>query len=149
MESSKVVAVCISQAKHTPKKNVEKGVLEDNYGIIGDAHGDSGGHRQVSLLAKESIQKVVDLGLDVDPGDFAENITTEGVDLTSLPLGAKIAIGDESILQVTQIGKECHNTCAIGQQVGDCIMPREGIFARVIKGGKIEIGDEIRLIDSE
>ena len=146
MESSKVIAVCISPDKHTKKKNIKKGVLMDNFGLIGDAHGDPGTHRQVSLLAIESIQKMLDLGLDVYPGDFAENITTEGVDLTSLPLGAKIAIGDESILQMTQIGKECHNPCAIGQKVGDCIMPREGIFARVIKGGKVEIGDEIRMI---
>ena len=147
MESSKVIAVSISQDKHTRKKNIKKGILRENYGLIGDAHGDPDSHRQISLLAIESIQKMLDLGLEVYPGDFAENITTQGVDLTSLPLGTKIAIGDESILQVTQIGKICHNPCAIGQEVGDCIMPREGIFARVIKGGIVEIGDEIRLID--
>jgi MOSC domain-containing protein YiiM len=148
MNPSKVIAVCISQEKHTKKKNIGKGVLRENYGIIGDAHSDSSTHRQISLLAIESIEKMRELSLNVHPGDFAENITTEGIDLVSLPLDTKILIG-ETILQVTQIGKECHNPCAIGQQVGDCIMPREGIFARVINGGKIKIGDEIRLLKIE
>jgi len=142
MNPPKVIAVCTSKEKHTKKKDIGKCVLRENYGIIGDAHGDSDTHRQISLLAIESIEKMRELSLNVHPGDFAENITTEGIDLVSLPLETRIAIGD-TILQVTQIGKVCHNPCAIGQQVGDCIMPREGIFARVITGGEIKIGDEI------
>jgi MOSC domain-containing protein YiiM len=145
MNPPKVIAVCTSKEKHTKKKDIGKCVLRENYGIIGDAHGDRDTHRQISLLAIESIEKMRELSLNVHPGDFAENITTEGIDLVSLPLKTRITIGD-TILQVTQIGKVCHNPCAIGQQVGDCIMPREGIFARVITGGEIKIGDEIKFI---
>ncbi len=142
----RVMAVCTSQTKHNKKENIGKAVIRENYGIIGDAHSDANSHRQISLLAMESIKKMMDLGLDVHPGDFAENITTVGIDLAALPLGTKISLGDGVILQVTQIGKECINPCAIGQQVGDCIMPREGIFARVLEGGEVKIGDEIRLV---
>ena len=149
MNPPKVIAVCTSQEKHTKKKNMGKVVLRENYGIIGDAHSDSNTHRQISLLAIESIEKMRELSLNVHPGDFAENITTEGIDLTALPIGTRITVGNDTILQVTQIGKECNNPCAIGQQVGDCIMPREGIFARVIIGGKVKIGDEIRLSKME
>lgn len=132
--------------KQTKKVNVGDACLKENYGITGDAHGDSNTRRQVSLLAIESINKMRYLGLDVNPGDFAENITTEGIDLTILPVGTKLLLGEKIILEVTQIGKECHTRCAIYYQAGDCVMPKEGIFARVIKGGTIKSGDKIEPI---
>jgi len=142
---AKVIAVCKSEKKQTKKVNVGDAYLKENYGIVGDAHGEFNTHRQVSLLAIESINKMRELGLNVKPGDFAENLTTEGIDLTILPLGTKLLVGKEVILEVTQIGKECHTRCAIYYQAGDCIMPKEGIFARVIKGGTIKTGDKISL----
>ncbi|MDI6723696.1 MAG: MOSC domain-containing protein [Methanobacterium sp.] len=120
--------------------------LKEYYGIIGDAHSNSDTHRQISLLAIESINKMRDLGLNVNPGDFAENLTTEGIDLVNLPVGSKMLVGENTILEVTQIGKECHARCTIYHQAGDCIMPKEGIFTRVIKGGKVKTGDKIELI---
>lgn len=143
---TRVIAVCTSQKKHEKKINTGSGILRANYGVIGDAHADGNTHRQISLLATESIDKMRKLGLNVHPGDFAENITTEGINLASLPVGAQLYLGEEALLQVTQIGKVCHNPCAIGRQVGDCIMPREGIFARVLSGGKVIIGDEIKIV---
>ncbi len=128
------------------KKAVDSAVLKDNYGIENDAHASGEWHRQVSLLGTESIKKMTDKGLDVGPGDFAENITTEGVDLPALPIGTKMTIGDDIELEVSQIGKLCHNRCAIYHQAGDCVMPREGIFVKVIIGGTIKIGDEIKVI---
>jgi MOSC domain-containing protein YiiM len=103
-------------------------------------------HRQVSLLALESIKKMRDMGLDVKPGDFAENITTEGLDLVSLPLGTKINIGGAVVGEVSQIGKECHTRCAIYYQAGDCVMPKEGIFIKVITGGRIRVGDSVEVL---
>jgi len=103
-------------------------------------------HRQVSLLAKESIRKIKDLGIDVDCGDFAENLTTEGIELPALPIGIRLMIGDGTVLMITQIGKECHSRCAIYRQVGDCVMPREGIFAEVLTGGEIKAGDKIEIL---
>lgn len=141
---AKVIAVCKSEKKQTKKINVGYASLKENYGIIGDAHSSCNTHRQISLLAIESINKMRDLGLNVNPGDFAENLTTEGIDLVVLPIGTKLFVGDEVILEVTQIGKECHTRCAIYEQAGDCIMPKEGIFARVIKGGEVKIEDEIK-----
>ncbi|MDY7032880.1 MAG: MOSC domain-containing protein [Thermodesulfobacteriota bacterium] len=138
----KVVAVCTSKKKGVRKEDIKKGILIEGFGLKGDAHGGDW-HRQVSLLALESIQKMRDKGLDVHPGDFAENITTKGIDLPGLPIGKRIRIGERIILEVTQIGKKCHTGCAIFQQTGDCIMPKEGIFARVITGGDIEVGNEI------
>lgn len=143
---ARVIAVCNSQKKHEKKINAGSGILRANYGVIGDAHADYSTHRQISLLAIESIDKMRKLGLNVHPGDFAENITTEGTDLTSLQLGTQLYLGEKALLQVTQIGKVCHNPCAIGMQVGDCIMPREGIFARVLSGGEVKIGDEIKIV---
>ena len=143
---AKIIAVCSSEMKQTKKVDVKYASLKENYGIIGDAHSSSKTHRQISLLAIESINKMRALGLDVGPGDFAENLTTEGIDLHFLPVGTKLKIGDEILLEVTQIGKECHTRCAIYEQAGDCIMPKEGIFARVIKGGEVKIGNEIELI---
>lgn len=138
---AKVIAVCISKNKGERKTPVPEVVLRENHGIEGDAHA-ADWHRQVSLLAKESIEKMQKLGLDVDAGDFAENITTEGIELVSLPIGTKLKIAD-TVLEVTQIGKECHNRCAIYYQAGDCVMPKEGIFVKVLKGGVIKAGDEI------
>jgi MOSC domain-containing protein YiiM len=122
----KIVAVCTSEKKGTRKKNVGQGVLVEDFGLRGDAHGGPW-HRQISLLALESIEKMQAKGLDVHPGDFAENLTTQGIDLVSLPVGTRLRIGKDVIGEVTQIGKECHNRCAIYYQAGDCVMPREGI----------------------
>lgn len=144
MEAS-VVAVCISKNKGERKTPVESVVLRENHGIEGDAHAGDW-HRQVSLLAQESIKKMQEMGLDVDSGDFAENLTTRGIHLYSLPIGARLAVG-ETLLEVTQIGKECHTRCAIYHQAGDCVMPKEGIFAKVLKGGTVKPGDAVRRVD--
>ena len=144
---AKVVSINISDTKGVRKKPVEEAVLRTDYGIEGDAHSSSSWHRQVSLLALESIRKMQEMGLDVHPGDFAENITTEGIDLLSLPVGARIQLGDAIIGEVSQIGKECHTRCAIYYQAGDCVMPKEGIFIKVIHGGKVRKGDVIRVRD--
>ncbi len=141
--SARVVSVNISDKKGMRKKPVEEVVLKAEYGIEGDAHASSEWHRQVSLLALESIQKMREKGLAVSPGDFAENITTEGIDLVSLPVGTKMQIGDEVVGEVSQIGKECHTRCAIYYQAGDCVMPKEGIFIRVLRGGKVRAGDSV------
>ncbi len=116
-----------------------------NLGLEGDAHAGFG-HRQVSLLAMESIQKMRAQGLEVGPGDFAENLTVEGIDLLSLPVGARLRVGKEAVLRVTQIGKECHHRCAIYYQAGDCVMPREGIFAEVLRGGTVRKGDPLKVL---
>ena len=139
-----VTAVCVSKEKGTAKHDVGKAKIVDGYGLENDAHGGPW-HRQVSLLSEESIQKMADKGLDVFPGIFAENITVRGIDLPKLPVGIWLRIGEEVILEVTQIGKECHAGCAVFQQVGQCIMPKEGIFGKVIRGGKVKRGDVIRV----
>ncbi|MFC1899158.1 MOSC domain-containing protein [Chloroflexota bacterium] len=140
---SRIIAVSTSKNKGEKKVNVEECLLKVDYGVVDDAHADSETHRQVSLLAIESIAKMRDMGFPVEPGDFAENLTTEDVDLVSSPLGTRLSVGKDVILEVTQIGKECHSGCAIFRQVGKCIMPKEGIFARVIHGGTIRAGDTI------
>ena len=140
-----VTAISTSQKKHQKKLNTEKVILKENYGIIGDAHSDRRTNRQISLLGIESIQKMLYLGLKVKPGSFGENITTRGIDLPSLPVNTKLLVGGEVVLQITQIGKECLQPCAIGQQVGKCVMPTEGVFARVLKGGKVKVGDGIEI----
>jgi len=140
-----VIAVCTSKKKGTKKQPVPEITIKENYGVAGDAHADCTTHRQVSLLAIESIDKMRGKGFDLQPGDFAENITTEGIELASLPVGTKIMPGNDVVLEMTQIGKECHAACAIRKQVGDCIMPREGIFARVIRGGRVKAGDIIHV----
>jgi len=140
-----IVAVCRSKEKGTKKEIVAGGVLKQDYGLIGDAHADCCTHRQVSLLAIESIDKMRSLGFNVNPGDFAENLTTEGIDLVSLPVGTRLSVGGESILELTQIGKECHTGCAIYHQIGKCIMPKEGVFARVIHDGFVRAEDPIRI----
>ena len=143
--SPSVVAVCVSKAKGERKTPVAAVELRENHGIVGDAHAGEW-HRQVSLLATESIAKMRALGLNVDSGDFAENITTAGLDLVSLPIGTRLEIG-EALVEVTQIGKECHTRCAIFYQAGDCVMPKEGIFVKVLKGGMVSPGTQIRRLD--
>jgi MOSC domain-containing protein YiiM len=140
---AKVVAVCTSPKTGMRKKNANEGILIENLGIQDDAHANSKTHRQVSFLAMESIKKMQDLGLDVHEGDFAENITTSGIDLLALPIGSKITIGDKTLLEISQHGKICHTPCAIYHQAGTCVMPKEGIFAKVLKGGTIKTGDRI------
>jgi MOSC domain-containing protein YiiM len=142
IQRGKVLAVNISEEKGTKKTNVQACTLVKDFGLKGDAHGGPW-HRQVSLLANESVEKMKVKGLNVGYGDFAENITTEGINLVSLPIGTEIRIGNFIVLRVTQIGKECHERCAIYYQAGDCVMPREGIFAEVITEGEVKVGDEI------
>lgn len=144
--TGRIVSVNISYRKGVRKKPVEEVVLLKDYGVKDDAHASSEWHRQVSLLAIESIRKMQAIGLKVSPGDFAENITTEGVDLLSLPIGARIMMGEGVIGEVSQIGKECHSRCAIYYQAGDCVMPKEGIFVRILEGGKLRAGDAIEVI---
>ena len=141
-----ILAVCRSDKKGTRKEQITEGIFKEQEGLANDAHADCNTHRQVSLLAMESIEKMRQLGMDLKPGDFAENLTTEGIDLVSLPVGTRLSVGDEVLLEVSQIGKECHTKCAIYKQVGECIMPTEGIFARVINGGKIKAGVPITQI---
>lgn len=139
---AKIIAVNISEKRGVVKHPIEKGFLKFNHGICGDAHAGEW-HRQVSLLGVESIDKMKALGAQgLSEGTFAENITSEGIILYELPIGTKLKIGD-AVLEVTQIGKECHNGCEIRRLVGDCIMPREGIFTRVITEGWIKAGDSI------
>ena len=140
-----IVAVSVSQRKGIKKSNLTECKLLEDEGLDGDAHAGDW-HRQVSLLAMESIDKIRGKGLDVSPGDFAENITTSGLKIWELPMGTRLAIGSEALLEITQIGKECHDRCAIYHQVGDCVMPREGVFTRVLRGGTIRPGDEIRIL---
>ena len=142
--SAEVIAVCISENKGERKTPVASVELREEHGIVGDAHAGEW-HRQVSLLALESIEKMQRMGLDVDTGDFAENITTKGIDLPSLPIGTRLTVGG-LLIEVTQIGKECHTRCAIYHQAGDCVMPKEGIFARVLHGGVIKPGDRIEVV---
>ena len=144
---SKIIAVSRSEQKGTKKINVFEGVLKENYGLVGDAHADCCTHRQVSLLAIESIEKIRRLGFTIGPGDFAENLTSEGIDLVSLPIGTRLSIGKEIVLELTQIGKECHTGCAIYRQIGKCIMPKEGVFAQVIHGGLVRAGDSIKVLE--
>ena len=146
---AKIIAVCRSEKKGTKKGIIAEGILREDYGLVGDAHADGGTHRQVSLLAIESVNKMQSLGFDVGPGDLAENLTTEGIDLVSLPVGTHIFIGDEIILELTQIGKECHTGCAIYRQVGKCIMPKEGVFTKVIHGGPVRTGDAIKVAEEK
>ncbi|KUO50010.1 MAG: molybdenum cofactor biosynthesis protein [Desulfitibacter sp. BRH_c19] len=142
---AKVLAVCVSKNKGERKKNVGRGNLILNRGLESDAHAGDW-HRQVSLLAMESIEKMQKMGLDVGPGDFAENFTTQGIDLVNLPIGTRFKIGKEALLRVTQIGKECHTRCAIYYQAGDCVMPKEGIFGEVLRGGQVNVEDEIVVV---
>jgi MOSC domain-containing protein YiiM len=142
----KVLAVSISHKKGEKKNNIDCGLFLENLGLENDAHAEAGINRQVSLLAKESIEKIRAKGLDVNYGDFAENLTTEGIDLPALPIGTKLKVGRKVLLEITQIGKICHNRCNIFYTVGDCVMPREGIFAKVLTGGEIKVCDTIEVV---
>jgi len=142
---ARVIAVNISARKGVSKENVTQGLLKEGYGVVGDAHADPDTHRQVSLLAMESIDGMRDLGLEVGPGDFAENLTIQGINLASLPLGTRIAVGEEVLLEIAQIGKDCHTGCAIYRRIGKCVMPKKGVFAKVIRGGFVKPGDPIQV----
>ena len=142
----RIVAVSVSDRKGMKKTNMDSVYLIENFGLENDAHSGDW-HRQVSLLAIESIEEIRNKGLDVSPGDFAENITTKGIRLSELPIGKHLKLGIDAMAEVTQIGKECHSRCAIYHQVGDCVMPREGIFVRILRGGIIESGDTIELVE--
>jgi MOSC domain-containing protein YiiM len=142
---AKVVAINSSEEKGVPKQSIDEGYFEVNCGLRGDAHAGDW-HRQVSLLGNESIAKIKKLGLiEIETGSFAENITTEGIILFELPVGTKLRVG-ATLMEVTQIGKECHLGCAIREKTGDCVMPREGIFTKIITSGWIKPGDEIEII---
>ncbi len=143
----RVVAISVSGRRGIPKRNVSEANLVENFGIENDAHAGSW-HRQVSLLAIESIRKVWKKGVKVRPGGFAENITTEGFDLSALKIGDVIRVGD-CVLEITQLGKVCHTPCAIYFRAGFCVLPTEGVFARVIEGGKVLVGDDIILAQKE
>ena len=140
----KVLAVCISEKKGLQKKEIPVGECLLGFGIKGDAHGGDW-HRQISLLGTESVDEMRARGLTLGNGDFAENIVTEGIDLKILPIGTRLAIGDEVVLEVTQIGKECHSGCVIMKTAGKCVMPTDGIFAVVIQPGSIRAGDGIEV----
>lgn len=142
---ARIIAVCKSKDKGTPKENIGEGLLKEEFGLVGDAHADCCTHRQVSLLAIESINRMRNRGFDIGPGDFAENLTTEGIDLVALPVGTCLSMGQGVVLEVTQIGKQCHTKCAIYRQIGRCVMPKEGVFARVIRGGVVKSGDELKI----
>jgi len=141
----KIVSIALSRKKGTRKKTVQEAELVKDHGLSGDAHAGPW-HRQVSFLSSESIESAREKGLDVTFGDFAENIATEGIDWTELPIGTRVRLGKSTLVEVSQIGKECHNKCAIYYKAGDCIMPREGVFAKVIAGGKIALGDPIEIL---
>lgn len=140
---AEVIAVCISEKKGVRKHPVSEIELRRDHGIVGDAHAGNW-HRQISLLADESIETMRSLGLALSPGAFAENVVTRGVELKALPVGTRLRIG-ETLLELTQIGKECHNDCAIKKATGKCVMPTEGVFAKVIQAGVIRPGDEIHV----
>ena len=140
----RLLAVCISERSGTRKTPIPVGVLREDFGLVGDSHAGSG--RQVSLLADESVEKMRSAQLTLRPGDFAENLTTSGIAVHTLPVGTRLRVGPTAILEVTQIGKECHADCEIMKLAGSCIMPKEGIFARVVIGGEVKAGDEIEVL---
>ncbi len=143
--NGRIKAISISEKRGTKKVNVPEAELKVDFGIVGDAHA-ANWHRQISLLGVESIDKMVAKGAQVSPGNFAENITTEGIDLIEIPIGGRVRIGENVEIEITQIGKECHSRCEIYEQVGDCVMPREGVFAKVISPGKIRVGDNAEVL---
>ncbi len=141
-----IVSINVSKKKGERKRSVRAAIVTEK-GIKGDAH--EGGERQISILAEESIIKLRNKGINVGYGDFAENLTIKGIEIKKIKVGQKIIIGKNVVLEVTHIGKRCHEGCAIRKIIGDCIMPREGIFARVLKGGTIKVGDVIEIKNSE
>jgi len=142
----KILAVCLSEKKGTVKKEIRKGIIIEDFGLESDAHAGKW-HRQISILEVGSIDRMKKKGFEIKYGDFAENLIIEGITLHQLSVGTKLKIGENILLEVTQIGKECHNYCEIKKKIGDCIMPREGIFARVLRGGKVEAGDNIEVLE--
>lgn len=144
-KSGFIVAVCVSPKKGMIKTEVDSGIVEEGFGIRDDAHGGDW-HRQVSLLAIEEIEKMNRKGFDVKPGSFAENLCTRDFDLSSASIGKRLRVGGSIILEVTQIGKECHTRCAVYNKIGDCIMPEQGVFTRVITGGVVKPGDSIEFV---
>ena len=145
---AKVVGVCVSEKKGRKKHDIKQGELKADFGLVGDAHASAGWHRQLSMLGTSSIDKMIKLGADVGSGSFAENLTIQDDEfkLYKLPLGTKLNISRDILVEVTQIGKECHEHCAIFKQVGSCVMPVEGIFVRILKGGTVKAGDEVKLV---
>jgi MOSC domain-containing protein YiiM len=141
----KIVSIAVSKKKGTRKRPVDEIFISKDHGLEGDAHAGKW-HRQVSFLASESIEEARQQGLDVTYGDFAENIATTGIDWKTMPVGTRIKLGRSVLVEITQIGKECHNRCAIYYKAGDCIMPREGVFARVLEEGNIRCGDKIQIV---
>ncbi|MCP2520845.1 MOSC domain-containing protein [Candidatus Aminicenantes bacterium AC-708-M15] len=147
-KEGKIISINVSRKRSVRKKPVEKVKVLANFGFEGDAHAGNW-HRQLSLLAIESIEKMRSKGLKVKPGDFGENITTQNIDLTSLNVGTILRIGKNVLIEITQIGKVCHTKCAIYRQTGECIMPKEGVFAKVLKGGEIKMGDIIKITEEK
>ena len=141
----KITSIAVSKKKGTRKTCINAARLIENYGLEGDAHAGDW-HRQVSFLSEESIEKAREQGLTVTFGDFAENIATKGIDWKTLPVGTRVRLGETALVEVTQIGKECIKKCAIFYQAGDCIMPREGVFAKVLRGGEIRIDDPVVIV---
>jgi len=141
----RVRAISVSKEKGTQKTNIPEAELRAGFGIIGDAHAGNW-HRQISLLGAESIDKLIEKGVAVGPGGFAENITTEGIDLSALQVGTKLNIGQSARLEITQIGKNCHSQCEIFVRFGDCIMPRQGVFAKVTRSGRLIVGDIVEVV---
>jgi MOSC domain-containing protein YiiM len=144
MSEPRLIAVCTSKNKGTTKKDIAEGWLDEGFGLRGDAHGGDW-HRQISLLAIEDVESMKAKGFDVGPGSFAENLTTEGFDLAAVTIGDRLRIGEGVILEVTQIGKECHTRCAVYNKIGECVMPERGVFAKIIKGGFVKTGDTIAI----
>lgn len=144
----KIVAICISKKKGVQKKDIKRCKLIENHGLEGDAHAGSW-HRQISLLSKEARLVMENKGAKLNDGDFGENLLTEGIDFANVKVGNKLRLGKDALVRITQIGKECHDKCSIYYQVGDCIMPREGIFAEVLKGGEIKIDDDIEFLNDK
>jgi len=142
----KIVSIAVSRKKGTTKTCVDQVKLIDDHGIEGDAHAGDW-HRQLSFLAAESIMRAETEDFKLNFGDFAENIATTGIDWKSQPVGQKFKLGQDALVEITQIGKECHKKCAIFYRTGDCIMPKEGVFAKILKGGTITTGDSIKPID--
>ena len=142
-----IVAVCRSERTGIPKEPCGEGIFIEDFGMESDAHAERGINRQVSLLSETSIAKMQGHGIDLKPGDFAENLTIGGMEVFTLPVGTRLKVGGEVILEISQIGKACHKGCAIYQAVGACVMPKEGVFARVIKNGMIRTGDDIEIIE--
>ncbi len=145
---AKIESLALSRKKGTRKTVVAEVVLVENHGLEGDAHAGDW-HRQVSFLSAENIEKAREQGLDVTFGDFAENIATRGVDWKNVPVGTQVRLGETALVEITQIGKECRKKCAVYYMAGDCIMPREGVFAKVLKGGALRAGDRVEIVSRD